>query len=143
MTHVIDASVFVSSSRIKEPNSHTSIRFIESLQQQGQAIYGPALVIVECVAAIARSTGEITLATEIITLIKSLPNLQLVDITVTLADKAALIAMQHRLRGADAIYVALAFEVNATLVTWDNEMLVRGAPVVKTITPADWLTQNK
>jgi predicted nucleic acid-binding protein len=55
------------------------------------------------------------------------------------AVRAAEIAANHFLRGADALYVQLADETGATLITWDHEMLARAADVVPTMTPSDWL----
>ena len=41
-----------------------------------------------------------------------------------------------RLRGADAVYVALALLMNSPLVTWDKEQLTRAAPIIETLAPA-------
>ncbi len=49
--------------------------------------------------------------------------------------------MTQRLRGADSVYVAVAEEFDTLLVTWDTEMLERGAAIAQTITPALWLAQ--
>ena len=56
-------------------------------------------------------------------------------LSVPRGKRAAQIAARHRLRGADALYVATADVRDATLVTWDREMLDRGAAVVDTCTP--------
>ena len=48
----------------------------------------------------------------------------------------------NRLRGASSIYVAMADTQDATLVTWDREMLDRGAAVVKTRTPKQRIGAN-
>ena len=45
-------------------------------------------------------------------------------------------------RGADAVYVALACQESACLITLDDEMLKRSAPAVLAMTPGDWLRQN-
>lgn len=47
-----------------------------------------------------------------------------------------------RLRGADAVYVAVAQEYGATLIIWDQELLTRGAAAITVVTPADWLAAN-
>jgi len=38
--------------------------------------------------------------------------------------------------------VAVAEAFNATLITWDAEMLERAPAVVPTLPPADWLAQK-
>ena len=56
--------------------------------------------------------------------------------------QASQIAAMYRLRGADAIYVAIAQEFGTTLITWDREMLTRGLSAVSIMTPTDWLAAN-
>jgi len=101
----------------------------------------PVLVLPECAAAVARPTGELWLAEEVLALIQSLPGINLASVDFPLARRAADIAALHRLRGADSIYVAVAEAHGATLVTWDTEMLDRAPAVVKTMTPTAWLAQ--
>lgn len=52
---------------------------------------------------------------------------------------AAEIAGDYALRGADAIYVAVAQRHGTTLVSLDREQRERAAPVVATATPAEAL----
>lgn len=68
--------------------------------------------------------------------------MSLVNFTRTRARRAAKLAAALRLRGADAVYVALALEYGATLVTWDAEMLQRAPAAMLTMTPAEWLATN-
>lgn len=67
------------------------------------------------------------------------PGMTLVPLGEQRAQQAAHIGATYRLRGADAIYIALAVEFGATVITWDAEMLTRGAGVVSVLTPGDWL----
>ncbi len=92
-------------------------------------------------AAITRPTGDTALAADLMRMIENIPGLNLAPLTSSLAHRAAKIAMTQRLRGADSVYVAAAEEFDAILVTWDTEMLKRGAAIVQTITPALWLVQ--
>ena len=73
MNCTIDASVFVAAARDQEAQHLTSLEFLDQIQAQGTTVFCPALVLAECAAAIARSTGDVTLAEELITLIESLP----------------------------------------------------------------------
>ena len=139
MNCTIDASVFVAAARDQEAQHLTSLEFLDQIQAQGTTVFCPALVLAECATAITRSTGDVALAQELITLIESLTDLNLISITLPLARRAARIAMNQQLRGADAIYVAVAEVSGAHLVTWDGEMLARGAGVVPVSTPQAWL----
>lgn len=140
MNLAIDASVFVSSVRTEETHYHTSRRFLMQVQSQNDVLFCPSLILPECAAAIARPTGDAALGEELVTLIEAMPGLQLVHLDSSLAHRAAEIAARHRLRGADAVYVAVAETLDAALITWDTEMVERGAAMVTTMTPTQFLS---
>ena len=60
---------------------------------------------------------------------------ELVPVSVHLAGRAAVVATDHRLRGCDAVYVALADQLDDVLVTLDRQQLERGADLVVTRRP--------
>ncbi|MBI2940706.1 MAG: hypothetical protein HYY04_09750 [Chloroflexi bacterium] len=66
---------------------------------------------------------------------RRLPGVRWVALTGDVCDHAAGLAATLRLRGADAIYVALADRLKLPLVTWDQEQLTRARPLVATRTP--------
>ncbi len=65
-----------------------------------------------------------------------------VAVDSTLGHQAALLAAEYRLRGADAVYVALAAARSQPLITLDQEMVQRGPAAVLRLTPSEWL-QNE
>lgn len=142
MSIVIDASVFVAASRMSEQQNPDSLAFLHQVRLTGQELFCPSLVLPECAGAISRTTKDARLANRIVRLIISTPHLRLVTMSTTLAEQAAELAGDHLLRGADACYVAVARELNATLATWDVEMLQRGSAVVHTCTPRQWVEKN-
>jgi predicted nucleic acid-binding protein len=68
-----------------------------------------------------------------------LPNTVLVVLDEGLSRQAAALGAQHKLRGADAVYLASAALFAAELVTLDREQFGRGAAIVQTLTPGDFL----
>ena len=94
----------------------------------------------ECAAAIARATDDEHLAEQLVTLIEALPGIALIPLSRDLTHRAAEIAIRHRLRGADAVYVAVAEQSGSSLVSWDQEMLKRARAAVVTATPAEILS---
>lgn len=96
----------------------------------------------ELASAIARATNDPVLAEEIITELESNSDLNLLELTDLRSRHTGRIAIDCRLRGADAVYVQVAVEFGTTLITWDNEMLARAPSVVPTLTPADWFAAN-
>lgn len=139
MSYTIDASVFVAASRPAEANHAVSIEFLEQIDQQEVPTTCPTLLLAECAAAIVRATDDEDLAQQLVTLVEALPGIALVPLSRILAHRAAEIAIHHRLRGADAIYVAVAEQAGNSLVSWDREMLERGRAIVETATPAEIL----
>jgi len=143
MNLTIDASVFVAAARTEETNYLSSRRFLLRVRARDTSLFCPILVLPECAAAVARSTGDSALGEELVALIESVPGLHLVSLGSPMAHRAAQIATHHRLRGADSVYVAVAEAFNATLITWDVEMLERSADVVTTMTPSQWIDEQE
>jgi predicted nucleic acid-binding protein len=56
-----------------------------------------------------------------------------------LGERAARVALATGIRGSDAIYVALAEQLNAPLVTWDRQQLERAGQIIDVLTPAEAL----
>jgi predicted nucleic acid-binding protein len=137
MRFTIDASVFVASARSDEPNYLLSRKFLREVQSSD--VFCPTLALVECAAAIARPTGDSSLAEDLVSIVEDFPGIALVSLDHSLARMAAQIAINHRLRGADAAYVAVAKNFGATLVTWDHEMLKRCPDAIATMTPLQYL----
>ena len=142
MTVTIDASVFVAAARVEEAHYSTSRSFLTQVRQQDVATFCPVLILPEVGAAIARRTDNPSLATNLTALIEHFPGLQLIPLTLLTIKTATQIAITHKLRGADAVYAAVAFHFETTLVTWDQEMLERSASVVRSVTPQVWLENN-
>lgn len=57
-------------------------------------------------------------------------------VTRELATAAAELAVTHRLRGCDAVYVALARQFDDVLATFDEEQLPRSAAAIRVERPA-------
>ena len=91
---------------------------------------------VEVVASLARKQNNTQMASNWMREIQQLPSLTLVNLDELLAHAAAEIAARHRLRGSDAVYVAVARRFGATLITLDAEQQERAAAVVPVRGPA-------
>lgn len=105
-------------------------------------VSSPTLALVEVAGALARRTGSQALAGSAIRYLKEQSWLLLSPLSLAFSETAARVALTCSLRGADAVYVALARQESAPLITLDDEMLKRGAPAVLAMTPAGWLRQN-
>jgi predicted nucleic acid-binding protein len=131
----IDASVFVSAARPSEKQYPLSYRFLHSVN--GSNIFCPTLVLAECAAAIARPIGDSRLSRRLVNLIEHFPGMMQVTLDIPLAFRA--VDIENRLRGADAVYVAVAEDFDAVLISWDEEMLERCPESVLAMSPEKWL----
>lgn len=138
--YVVDASVWVSRFVPADVHHESSYRWLEGVVTRGELLVAPALLLVEVAGAVSRRTGSPELAARAVDLLGQLPSTRLVPVDAELARLAAGIAGQHRLRGGDALYVALALRLGFTLVTWDQEQLERGGPTAPVLTPQEAAT---
>lgn len=121
----VDASVFVNALSPDEDGSDESAEFISRLKHEGLVLIQPTLFIPEVVASIARKQDSTDIALEILQELKKFPNLTLIDLTDDFADLASEAAANHRLRGSDAVYAAVALRFGTEFITLDKEQLDR------------------
>lgn len=121
----VDASVFVNAFIPTEEGSDRSLEFISRLRNDGIPIIQPTLFFPEVIASVARKKGDAKLALELKQDLRNFSNLTLVSLDENLADFASEVAANHRLRGTDAIYAAVALRFGSELVTLDKEQLER------------------
>ena len=132
---VVDASVLVSylvTADVHHPVSH---RWVEQQILTNTQLVAPILLLTEVGAAIARRTGDSELGRQAVARLQQMPTLRLVPIDQHLGILATQLAMDLRLRGADAYYVAIAHSLNIPLVTWDREHLDRARETISVYEP--------
>jgi predicted nucleic acid-binding protein len=121
----IDASVWVNGFDQREPGHEQSHQLLERIGQTNTPIFVPHLVLVEVAGAISRTRQNPQQAQTFVSTMRALPNVTLVSLDPVLADQASALAAQHGLRGADAVYAAVAREYGCTLISLDHEHLTR------------------
>jgi predicted nucleic acid-binding protein len=107
------------------------------LQSQALPIIVPTLLLAETAAAIASGRDDADLARGFSAALHRLPHIVWVPVDTTLAQQAADLAAQHRLRGSDAVYVAVALRFGSTLITLDREQRERTTNAVVARYPAE------
>jgi predicted nucleic acid-binding protein len=137
--YVVDASVWVSWFVPADAHHDPSRSWMSAQVAQGEPIVAPLLVLAEVAGAVARRTGLSELGAHAVSLMQHLPNARLVPVDAELAQVGAQVAAELRLRGADALYVALARRLSVPLVTWDQEQRERGKYFVTALTPQEAL----
>jgi predicted nucleic acid-binding protein len=136
---VIDASVWVAVFRAGDVHHATGLAFLEAALARGADLHVPSLALVEVAGVFARQSVTGAAARRTVRALTAVPLLQRHDLDDGLADMACNLAARCRLRGADAVYVALAAQLRLPLITLDHEIIDRARRVARAITPAEWL----
>lgn len=132
---VIDASVYVTMLDTNDPRQADCKAWFTATATADEPVIAPSLILSEVAAAISRSRNDAQLAKTVARALETSAIVRLVAVTPHLAKRAAMIAADQYVRGADAIYLALAQQLDDVLVTLDRQQLLRGAAVVKTRQP--------
>lgn len=137
--YTVDASVFVNAFNPHEEGHAESLQLLATIQERGDPVIVPTLLIAEMASAVARASDDSVGAIQYANATAALPHLTLVPLTPAMARQAAELAATHRLRGADAVYLAVARRYATTLVSRDDEQRTRGSAVVPCQTPEEAL----
>jgi predicted nucleic acid-binding protein len=136
-TFTVDASVFVNAFHASEEGHEVSKSLLAHFERAAVPIVVPNLLRVEFAAAVARGSGDAELARRFAETLIGLPHLVVVPLDDRLAASAAGLAADHRLRGADAVYGAVALRFGSALVSRDREQRERLAGVIRTLEPGE------
>ncbi len=133
---IVDANVWVSAF-IREDVFHRRSRlWFRSMSESGVTTAVPSFGLVEVAGAIARIQNSPQRGLRVARWIAASPAIQIIPMQPVLVEKAIELASNYQLRGADAVYVAAAYELGVSLVTWDAEMLARALGIVDVVQPA-------
>ena len=108
---------------------------MERYIDEGGFLVEPSLLSIEVAAAISRRTGQTDLSREAVRRLHNLDAMLFVPLDATLVDMSVDIASHLQLRAGDAIYTAVASQLNIPLISWDNEQLQRAGSLIPTYTP--------
>ena len=131
----IDASVHVNALSPTETGSLESQLFLEQVSRYPWPVFSPTLLLVEVAAAIARVFDDAGQGQAVAQAIRGLPGQMWIPLDETLDEEAVRLASERRLRGADAVYAAVAQRYETTLVTRDLQQLERLRPALSVLTP--------
>jgi predicted nucleic acid-binding protein len=126
--------VWVSYYNATDVNHGASAVWLQQQLKSRSPLVAPTLVLPEVGGAIARRVDRAK-ARQVINNLRSLTSLVMVGLDEPLYRLAATLAIDLQLRGADAVYVAVARHLNIPLVTWDKEMINRTSGLIQVFTP--------
>lgn len=139
---IVDASVWVASVLEEDAHHKISLAFMHRFVKERQIATVPLLAWAEIAGAVARRTGDPGRGMKVAGFIAAKPWVRGVPLEASLAGESMRLAARLRLRGADAVYVALAAISREPLLTLDNEVLERARDVAEVLTPEQWLRNH-
>ena len=139
LRYVIDASVFLASVRPVELHHRESLELFKRLKAHRRPVFVPSILPAEIAAGFSRNGIKPLRVRRLLALIQEQVNIQPIGVDENLGTLAAEVAIYQRIRGCDAIYVALAQVMNATLITLDEEQRQRIPATVIARSPAEEL----
>jgi len=141
LRYTLDASVVMNAFNPAETGHAISLQLQTAIQAQSIQVIVPTLLLTEVAATIGRVLGDAPRARDFAVRLSRLPYLRFVSLTRPLALEAANLAADYRLRGADAVYVAVARQFGTALVTLDEQQRIRAATSITIRTPAEALAE--
>lgn len=138
----LDANVFVAAKIRNEPDHEAAQRVIAIAVEQGLRLHLPWLAVVEASVAIGRRFGDADPAARLAAELADMPGATFHPLDRTLALLAATMGAECRLRGADAVYAAVARKYGTCLITCDDELRRRTSGVIEALTPKAWLKKQ-
>jgi predicted nucleic acid-binding protein len=136
---IVDASVWVACVLESDAHHEVSLAFMHRFVKERQIAIVPLLAWPEIAGAVARRTGDADRGLKAAGMIIAQVWVRGVPLDASLASESMRLAARLRLRGADAVYVALAATCREPLITLDSEMLERSRDVAEAFTPEQWL----
>jgi predicted nucleic acid-binding protein len=137
----LDASVVSRSIDPNDPDYATCKALLDHLDRHAIPIILPRLFLAEVAGVIRRILQDPIRARLAAEIWQTLPNVRIIPLDDLLMEKATNIAADYALRGADAVYVAVARDYDCILVSLDREQRERATSIVRTLKPAEVLAQ--
>ena len=131
----VDASVWVSGLILQDAFHDISRGWLATQHARDNLLAIPVICLAEVSGVISRVTGYSEEGERAIDQIITQSNLRVLPVNHSLGLEAAQLAALLHLRGADAVYVALARRLKIPLATWDQELLQRCGQVISVQQP--------
>lgn len=137
--YTVDTSVWVNSFDHADQGTRSAAKYCNTWLGKECQSSCPIWYWSRSQAQLAALNG-LTQAQAFATALSQLPNVTFIALDEPLAMQALILAAQHSLRGADAVFAAVALQEACLLISLDNEHLTRLKSVVTVWTPGDALS---
>ena len=126
-TIIVDASVLIAAARPREEGHSPARSLLHRCFDDGAQLMEPAIVVPEVLGALSRTGSPPRVARQIVAGYRRRSGFTPLPFDIHQAESAGDIASLQRVKGSDAIYLALARELALPLVTLDREQRERRA----------------
>jgi len=133
--YCLDASVIISAAKPDEFYFEKSKAFLNQIREKEIKVFLPEIIIPEIASGLLRATKNPKISYRLALSLRTVPNFSFVPVDSKLANLASWVVCQIKLKGTDAIYVALAYDYNLELITLDKEQLKRSKKLIKVTRP--------
>jgi predicted nucleic acid-binding protein len=133
--YTLDANIFIRDLDAREPDHAACHELIGQLVARAIPIVVPLIILAEVAGTVSRTRRDPIAGRLAADALRDIPTIRLLSLDEALAQEAAEIAADHALRGADAIYVAVARRAGSALISLDREQRERAASIVAALTP--------
>ena len=137
-TLVVDASVWVSAADGSDALSGISREFLSLVVEKEIPIALPEYAELEIACAMARRLRDAAQGRYLAGRMLESPLVTTHSSNRARLRKAVAVGTRRFLRSGDALYMALAEELECEVVAWDGESAERGGA----LTPAEWIARN-
>ena len=132
---IVDANVWVIVAIATDVHHQASLAWLNRRVGAGDELIVPSIVLPEIAGPVSRRTGLADTGLRWARRIAAMPGLRIMAVDDEVSLRATDHAANLRLRGADAVYVAVASILGLPLVSWDDELRARAGRVVRCLTP--------
>ena len=134
---VLDTSVWLANLIPVDGNHADTVPFFELMESRPIRFAVPAHFIAEVAGVLARIGQSAEVVEGAINAIDRGGRFEIHPTTIGSGLRAAEVAHLAKLRGSDAVFVALGQELDLPLITWDKQQRQRGALFCRTMTPLE------
>ncbi len=138
----VDVSVLIRSASPAEPGHEECVGALLLLGKKRIPVLLPTLIVVELAGALGRRGQARAAVEKILDRVRHLPAAIFVPLAPALAEEAAELAADGKLRGGDAVYVATARRGGAVLLTVDEEQRLRAPDGIRALLPSEFVAEN-
>ena len=142
MKLTLDANIWVGALDEHDPVSEVCRACLLRAAEKSARLYSPLLLPVEVAATIGRKTRDARQGRLAAEWVRGFNGHVWQPLSEGCAETAERFAATLFLRGADAVYVAVAHLSDAVLLTYDAEVIERASKVVRVMTPDVWLRKR-